>query len=212
MVSFVHNHGVTIQDTPPKGRGVIALRDFAPGEVVIVGRAVAVVPERTIYTVQIGVDKHVLLDEPAVLTNHSCTPNAGVRNNSLDGYDFIAMRPIRLGEEITWDYETTEYEIIAVTNCYCGSGQCRGGLRGFRYNSEYIRERYGLFLAEYLIASVTPAPESQRPRGTVHITSSSMRRTAIPERAELKQLKIGPIERRIQDDRTIVSTEIDVAG
>jgi uncharacterized protein len=151
MASLANRLGVAICDVEPKGRGVVALRKFESGELVIVSRAIAVVAERSLYSVQVEMERHVLLDEPAVLTNHSCTPNTGVRNNAFGGYDFIALRRIKRGEEITWDYDTTEYETIGVQQCLCGATECRGRTRGFKYNAEYIRRRYAPYVADYLV-------------------------------------------------------------
>ena len=90
------------------------------------------------------------VDEPGILTNHSCDPNTGVRNNELGAYDFVALRDIKQGEEITWDYETTEFISIAVPECHCGSPKCRGRTRGFKYLPKEVREAYGEFIGDYL--------------------------------------------------------------
>lgn len=140
---------VLIQQTP-KGRGVIAARNFDQGETVLVGRRTQVLPERTIYSLQMELDLHVELDEPARLINHSCNPNTGVRNNQLGGYDFVALVNIAKGSEITFDYETTEYISIAVTECLCGYHNCRGRTRGFHFLPPEIQSRYGEFIADYL--------------------------------------------------------------
>ncbi|MEH2149183.1 SET domain-containing protein-lysine N-methyltransferase [Nostoc sp.] len=82
--------------------------------------------------------------------NHSCNPNTGVRNNQFGGYDFVALSNIEAGEEITWDYETTEYEPIAVFPCLCGSLSCRGNILGFKFREQMLRDRYGEYIADYL--------------------------------------------------------------
>ena len=42
--------------TSDKGRGVFALKAFSPNEIVIVGKPVELVPERSMYSIQIGWD------------------------------------------------------------------------------------------------------------------------------------------------------------
>ncbi|WP_158857983.1 SET domain-containing protein-lysine N-methyltransferase [Streptomyces sp. NRRL B-1347] len=79
---------------------------------------------------------HIELDEAARSINHSCSPNTGVKDNPLGGYDFVALTTIHTGEEITWDYETTEHESIAVLHCLCGSTTRRGRTRGFKYRTD----------------------------------------------------------------------------
>lgn len=143
------DNSVHVQETH-KGKGVFAIRDFQPGETVIVGRRVEVLPQRTLHSLQMDFDLHVELDEPARLLNHSCNPNTGVRNNQFGGYDFVALVNIAKGDEITWDYETTEYISIAVSKCLCGHYNCRNEIRGFKFFHFEIKQKYGQFIADYL--------------------------------------------------------------
>ncbi len=143
------NSHVIIKQTE-KGRGVFATRKFAQGETVVVGMQIEEVPERTIYSFQMDFNLYVNLDEPARVINHSCDPNTGVRNNQFGGYDFVALWDIEAGDEITWDYETTEYESIAVSQCLCGSLYCRGKILGFQFREQMLRKRYGEYIADYL--------------------------------------------------------------
>ncbi|BDI19022.1 hypothetical protein ANSO36C_48240 [Nostoc cf. commune SO-36] len=143
------NSHITIQETA-KGRGVFASKKFAQGETVVVGIPIEEVPERTIYSFQMDFNLYVNLDEPAVVINHSCSPNTGVRNNQFGGYDFVALGDIEADEEITWDYETTEYESIAVSRCLCGSLSCRGKTLGFKFREQMLRDRYREYIADYL--------------------------------------------------------------
>ncbi|MFK0729621.1 MAG: SET domain-containing methyltransferase [Gloeotrichia echinulata IR180] len=143
------NSHITIQETA-KGRGVFATKKFTPGETVVVGIPVAEVPERTVYSFQMDFNFHINLNEPAVVINHSCDPNTGVRNNQFGGYDFVALGDIEPGEEISWDYETTEYESIAVCRCLCGSPSCREKTLGFKFREQLLRDRYGEYIGNYL--------------------------------------------------------------
>lgn len=141
---------VCVKKTPEKGFGVFAEKDFARGELVVVGRGVKVLSDRTLHSIQINLNRHVLLDEPTVFLNHCCFPNVGVRNNQYNGYDFIALADIVEGEEIVYDYETTETAFSAKFQCQCCSSNCRKQLRGFAALPLEVRERYGEFIADYL--------------------------------------------------------------
>ncbi|WP_392531005.1 SET domain-containing protein [Nostoc sp. C117] len=143
------NSHVTIQETA-KGRGVFASKKFAQGETVVVGIAIEAVPERTSHSVQMDFNLHINLDEPAIVINHSCEPNTGIRNNQFGGYDFVALGDIEVGEELSWDYETTEYESISVSRCLCGSLSCRGKTLGFKFREQMLRDTYGEYIADYL--------------------------------------------------------------
>ncbi|GAB2795033.1 SET domain-containing protein-lysine N-methyltransferase [Amycolatopsis magusensis] len=142
---------------PGKGHGVFAVRRFRPGETVVVGRRVRDLPERTIHSVQTGWNRHVELDRPAVLVNHSCEPNVGIVDNTFDGYDFLALDTIAPGEEITWDNAASEWESIAVPSCLCRSRRCRGASLGYRCLTAAQIAHLGRYTARYLIAS-PPAP------------------------------------------------------
>ncbi|MUG94479.1 SET domain-containing protein-lysine N-methyltransferase [Scytonema sp. UIC 10036] len=133
-----------------KGRSVFAARNFRKGETVVVGRRIKVLSLRTIHSLQMDFNLHVELDEPARLINHSCSPNTGVQNNQFGGYDFVALFDILEEDEITFDYETTEYFSIAVPKCLCGSWNCRGQTRGFHFLPLQIRKQYGKFISDYL--------------------------------------------------------------
>lgn len=84
---------------------------------------------------QIGIDQYLLLDEPYLFINHSCDPNAGLKNN----IDLIAIRKIRQGEEILYDYSTVWFEGFA---CKCGSPKCRKNVSEFYTIPDPIRKRY----------------------------------------------------------------------
>lgn len=78
--------------------------------------------------------------------NHACVPNAVVR-----GREVVAARPIRAWEEVTFNYNTTEYEISCPFPCRCGRRDCRGRLvRGFKHLSRDEREQLLPALADHL--------------------------------------------------------------
>jgi len=75
------------------------------------------------------VDDEVMLslDYPSKTINHSCKPNAGIRNRS----DLYALVDINIGDEIVYDYSTT----VGVDDeewsmpCCCGHAVCRKEIR-----------------------------------------------------------------------------------
>ena len=145
---------VIMKRTKQKGRGVFAARSLTSGDVVVRGRFLKALASRTHHSFEVGFDEHIELDEPARVINHSCDPNTGIQNNQFGGYNFIALRPIQVGEEITWDYETSEYTSIAVKRCFCGSAKCRKHIVGFQFREEELRTKYGEYLAGYLTQKV----------------------------------------------------------
>ena len=73
--------------------------------------------------------------------NHSCNPNSGLR---VDGRKavLIAIKLIKKGAEITWDYSTTMNEDDWEMDCACQSRKCRGRIRDFKYLPESIQRKY----------------------------------------------------------------------
>jgi SET domain-containing protein len=120
-------------------KGLFARRDIFAGSVIfhMKGR-VSRRPNK--YSIQLSWDKH--LDFPTVrkpnddldyawqYLNHSCEPNSYV--NATE-YCFCALRNIRKGEEITFNYLTTEYELATPFPCGCGSVKCYGFIGGYKF-------------------------------------------------------------------------------
>lgn len=59
--------------------------------------------------------------------NHSCDPNTiFMDNKSTASYDFVAIKPIKEGDEITFNYTHNEPEISSPFDCECGAYNCIG--------------------------------------------------------------------------------------
>ena len=148
-----------------KGWGLFATEDIPKGRCVFRGTALEVLKHndddsqddnndnfRDSHTVQTDWDTHVVMDIPAILVNHSCHANVGIRPNNVGAYDFIALTPIKKGQEILWDYETSEYDIASQFTCCCGSSNCRGVLSGYKNHGPIVKELYGEdYIAPYLL-------------------------------------------------------------
>ncbi|KAL3791070.1 hypothetical protein ACHAWO_001981 [Cyclotella atomus] len=136
--------------------GVHSTRTFTKGEIVISSNLKNnSKPTATscAHSIQIGWSRHILMNLPARYLNHSCSPNVGVLGLNANGsYNFAALKDIGCKEELRFDYETTEFEIGAFTQCSCGSPNCRKTVHGYKYNSSIIRERYdAMNIASYLL-------------------------------------------------------------
>lgn len=69
----------------------------------------------------IGRDKWVEPEPPFMYVNHSCEPNLGISGQR----DFVALRDIAVGEELTFDYAISEDEPHWQMSCKCGAPSCR---------------------------------------------------------------------------------------
>lgn len=152
---------------------VVALAPIAEGETLLhVNGRVVDRPSR--YSVQIGAHQHV--DPPVPdrieddmdrhawrFLNHSCAPCAVLRGRTL-----VALRTIVAGEQITFDYATTEYEMAEPFACGCGAAACRGVIRGFAVLSETERLALAPHTAAHLherLAELAPVTGPGQPNG-----------------------------------------------
>jgi hypothetical protein len=133
------------------GRGVCATRAILAGETILTtwGRKLA---KRSRHSMQVAADTHILPDGVTVLFNHSCEPNCGVVIRAGEKrLEVRALKPIAAGEELTFDYDTFEYEVEHLKSpCLCGAAKCRGRVAGYKHLPADVKARYGEFIADYL--------------------------------------------------------------
>lgn len=90
---------------------------------------------------------------------HSCRPNCEAKVTAVDGQYQIgiySVRPIRYGEEITFDYNsvTESKEEYEASVCLCGSQVCRGSylnLTGEGAFQKVLKEFHGILDRHYLM-------------------------------------------------------------
>lgn len=127
------------------GRGLFAARSYQTGEIILNLAGPAVGRDHPIHftpdganLLQTGPHSYILLGPPGVFANHSCDPNAGIRSNRR----LVAIKAIRAGEEIRYDYSTTMDEDFWTLECRCGSPRCRGVVTDFRLLPGEVKQRY----------------------------------------------------------------------
>jgi len=109
------------------------------------------------HSLQIGKERHLFAFDAAhtvnghrrsdwQFINHSCIPNGVVRGRSL-----VALYDIPAGTEITFDYNTTEWDMSNPFECWCGHEGCVGLVRGYRWLSEAAREMRREITAPHLL-------------------------------------------------------------
>lgn len=149
-------HSIALLRTPDKGTGLVARTDMAAGAEVFrfVGRLVPA-GQQTAMALQVGED--MFLESTAGFDNnlnHSCAPNCYVKFGATpDDVTLVARTDIKAGEELSFDYNTTEEDLVAqgcAFQCRCGAANCRGEIRGFRYLSEQQKREISDYLSPYL--------------------------------------------------------------
>jgi SET domain-containing protein len=123
---------VEVRGSAIQGRGLYALRDFKVGDVVLrwdLTHTISIsdlskmsVDERR-YTHPLNQDRALIVQPPERFVNHSCDNNTEVRD-----FCDVAIKTIRVGDEITSDYGTDGSGVQF--DCLCGSENCRGRIGG----------------------------------------------------------------------------------
>lgn len=144
--------GFELRTTSGKGEGVFATRSFQAEETVMVGVIEEFLEANHSHASQISKNQHVFHAGLVPKVNHSCDPNCGIRVNETGAHNFVAMREISPGEEITFDYVMRNYSINHFDRlCQCGATNCRGSITGWKDLPEEVKKKYVGFVAPYLL-------------------------------------------------------------
>lgn len=135
-------------------KGVFAREDISQDSVIFQLRGtITTTPSK--YTIQLGRRQHLKfptirkadddLDYCWQYLNHRCEPNGYINTAERT---FRALRNIKRGEEITFNYLTTESVMAVPFNCTCGSSNCFGFIRGRDFLDREEDERLALVVGE----------------------------------------------------------------
>ncbi len=143
------------------GRGLFATADLPKGEVIAIFDAQIYTAEKSSLLpkdLPLNVHDHAVQfsetqyrwSRYGTVPNHSCDPNCGINGNGRS-FRIVAMRNIRKGEQLTFDYEMTEDSDWIMVECRCGSPICRKKIGAHRNMPVEIRKKYKGYIASYLI-------------------------------------------------------------
>ena len=89
--------------------------------------------------------------------NHSCGGNIGFK-----GENFVTIRDIEAGEELTYDYALVETAPRARWRCSCGSKQCRGVVTGNDWKDPESQKRNRKYFHPYVREILTRLARGNR--------------------------------------------------
>jgi hypothetical protein len=137
-----HSFAAVRQNIVNNQKAFFAKRVYQPGDVVVEFTARQVLSEPSYLTVQVGIDKHILLyPEHLQYINHSCNPNVFFDTHTMK---IVALKPIAEGDEMTFFYPSTEWNMAQPFTCLCGSSNCLGEIKGAAHIPPEILSRYKL--------------------------------------------------------------------
>lgn len=135
--------------------GVYAQKNIAEGETIITLKGVFKdFPSKYSIQVDAHIHLHPLHDNPhrdhSIWTslNHNCIPNSYISTKDMT---LKSLTEIAAGEEITFNYNSTEYDMAAPFNCDCKSKNCYGEIKGFKYLSPTRQTELSPIILEYLL-------------------------------------------------------------
>ena len=146
--------------SPVEGFGLIATAHLPRGTVVwtagghdqqlaVTHKQLRRLPKRVHHLAYRIRDHYVLCFDGSQFTNHSCDPNLVWADDDT----MIAARDIEPGEEVTFDYGTSEIHLWwrPKWRCRCGGAHCRGVLTGRDCLDPAFQERYRGHLPSWVL-------------------------------------------------------------
>ena len=138
------------------GNGIFSLEQIRKGELIAVFGGVVYEWDAFIHLPDIErslclqvEDRHFLVPRPigeGDYVNHSCNPNAGLSGQ----IGLVAMRDIKVGEEVCFDYAMCDTMPYDEFECGCGSKNCRGQVRGNDWQKPVLQKRYAGFFSPHV--------------------------------------------------------------
>jgi uncharacterized protein len=145
------------RDTTRGGCAVYALEPIHQGELVSLWGGDILhkdqldpsMPRFTQRVLQIDEELYILTaaeKEPNDCFNHSCNPNLGFTGQ----IGLVAMRDIKAGEELTFDYAMSDGSPYDEFDCLCGQPNCRGKVTGNDWKLPELWLRYDGYFSAYI--------------------------------------------------------------
>jgi len=106
---------IKVQSITEDMLGVVAIKDIQSKTLIRVFNP-QYSNERDRYTIQIGT-KH-MMDDIGQYLNHSCNPNSEIRGGGSTPC-LYAIKDIKVNDEVTFDYNTTEETLSEPFYCSC---------------------------------------------------------------------------------------------
>lgn len=152
---------VEVRESEIAGKGLFAIEDIKKDELISIktGNIVTLEKLKTLdpicldyfFQIRDGLFISPLTKEEALAfalhINHSCDPNVG----SDGDIALIAMKDIKSGEELTYDYAMDTVWPDFKMECSCGSPHCRKLITGNDWKLPALQERYGNYFSYYIL-------------------------------------------------------------
>lgn len=135
-----HSFATLYQNKITGEKSLLAAIPIKAGNIFGTFEASEILTEPNKYTVQVNENTHIILS-PEVLQyiNHSCNPNVFFDTHT---FELSALRDIARGDEFTFFYPSTEWNMESPFNCFCGESNCLHKIQGASFLSPETVARY----------------------------------------------------------------------
>ncbi|KAE9547183.1 hypothetical protein FO519_009605, partial [Halicephalobus sp. NKZ332] len=160
----LHQNVVVIDKGVIEGKGLVAIKLIKKGEIVSpyvpgqptysINDVLSMTPEEYKVLRHYGYQcrENIIIHEQSEerYMNHSCDPNL----SWIDDDTVIANRDIQPGEEVTYDYSTTEVTLPLTMECHCGSSDCRKIVTNLDHRDPAWQAKYGNMLPQHTLKAI----------------------------------------------------------
>jgi hypothetical protein len=128
--SVIGTHGFAEvrEDSVSLAKSLHSIISISEGDVICQFSAAAILKTPTYLTVQTAISEHIhLKPEFLKFVNHSCEPNVFFDTSLME---FVALKNIKPGDEFTFFYPSTEWDMAQPFECLCGTPSCLNMISG----------------------------------------------------------------------------------
>ena len=157
------NSKLEVRETSKCGKGVFTKENIKKNDILAIFGGYILSAEEELKLPESVRDQGVQISEDFILTvsresemedggffNHSCDPNSGYNGQIF----LVAMRNIKKGEEIAFDYATVLHKsknrALYKLKCFCGSEGCRGVVTDNDWKKPELQKKYDGYFQWYL--------------------------------------------------------------
>jgi hypothetical protein len=143
-LQLVSNNGFAeVWKNPDTGQQSLhATVRILPGELICSFHAGLTLSKASYLTVQLDDDRHITL-QPEFLQyiNHSCSPTVFFDTHRMQ---LVCLQEMNPGDEFTFFYPSTEWDMAQPFTCYCGYPGCLKEIQGAAWLSDTVLAKYRL--------------------------------------------------------------------
>ena len=145
-----HPFADVVQNNSTLQKSLHATVSLLPGDMICPFAAGITQSHATYLTVQTGTGRHItLMPEFLQYINHSCAPNVFFDTTTMQ---LICLSPLQPGDELTFFYPSTEWEMVQSFVCNCGDAGCLQLINGASHLSVETLAKYRL--TDFILSQV----------------------------------------------------------